>query len=170
MMWGPTQNGPMTHFIPWVIAEKKIVLMWETLEPISVSQKRQHHLVPTPTVKAALIPRHFQLTYINAGPVVWQRRKSLKVCSATLPKQLKIIEGLQPSASSASVLQTLSTEAKETTYGERDVFHISIAVTSIICDSDYFIISEAPTHTHTHLQTLQSVCVCVMLGLVCVAG
>lgn len=27
MMWGPTQNGPMTHFVPHVMAEEKIVLM-----------------------------------------------------------------------------------------------------------------------------------------------
>lgn len=29
MMWGPTQNGPMTQFVPRVIAKEKIVLMWE---------------------------------------------------------------------------------------------------------------------------------------------
>lgn len=29
MMWGPTQNGPMTHFVPRVMAEEKTVLMWE---------------------------------------------------------------------------------------------------------------------------------------------
>lgn len=35
----PAQNGPMTHFVPRVIAEVKITWMWKPLEPIGHSQK-----------------------------------------------------------------------------------------------------------------------------------
>lgn len=35
----PAQNGPMTHFVPQVIAEVKITWMWKPLEPIGHSQK-----------------------------------------------------------------------------------------------------------------------------------
>lgn len=57
-----------------------------------------------------------------------------------------------------SVLQTLSTGAKETTYGEQAVIHISVTATFIRCDSDHFIIlfQKLPTHTHV---------LCVITGL-----
>lgn len=169
MMWGPTLNGPMTHFVPQVIAEEKIVLMWErwnqSYSPKSASPTLYPHpgrskLPSSPDISKL----HKCWTSVREGRRVFLALlhlwgKSVKsnpeaYCSDLVKTNYNNWSlSVQLWASFAS-LQTLSTEVKETTYRERNVIHISVTVTSIRCDGGYFVIvlHTLPTH-NTHIDT-----------------
>lgn len=131
MMWRPTQSGPMTHFVPRVTAEEKIVLMWEHWNQSDSPKSASPTLYPHPG--RSKLPSSPDISKLHKC-WIWatncaekagregrlssftpflRKSPTLKHAAETWSKQITIIEGSQRARSASPQFQHVPSQQRK---------------------------------------------------------